>query len=205
MVRKTKDDAAKTRQAIINAAEQLFYTNGVVRTSLHDVAMAAGVTRGAVYWHFKDKLDLLLTIADTLYMPHEDLLDRLVAEDSDDPLGVLHTTCCVSMNAMANDPTRRRVFTILTQRCEYIEEMAELVRRNHACRDRLFDRLVVLFTQAHKKKKLSPIWEPLMAAQVFHSMLYGFVHMEMEWSKPSRKRDQVRSDAFAAFFKSVSA
>lgn len=205
MVRKTKDEAEKTRQSIIRAAEDLFYVKGVVRTSLHEVAVAAGVTRGAVYWHFKDKVDLLWTIADTIFMPHEEMLDRLASEENGDPLTTLYTNVVSSLNAIINDPHRRRVFTILTQRCEYIEEMELLMRRNHACRDRLLERLVSIFSSADKWGHLASGWTPQTAAHVFHSMLYGFVHIEMDWEKPNRKRDLARNEAITAFFKSVRA
>ena len=36
----------------------LFLRQGVSRTSLHEIALEAGTTRGAIYWHFKDKADL---------------------------------------------------------------------------------------------------------------------------------------------------
>ena len=52
MVRRTKAEAEATRTAILDAAEHLFQARGVSRTSLQDMAHAAGVTRGAVYWHF---------------------------------------------------------------------------------------------------------------------------------------------------------
>lgn len=155
MPRRTKDEAEQTKQAIIHAAEDLFYTHGVVRTSLQDVASAAGVTRGAVYWHFKDKVDLLWTIADTLFMPHEDLLERLVAEESEEPLLSLLEHCCATVNAIVNDPRRRRVFTVLTQRCEYIEEMEQLMQRNHASRDKVLEKLSVIFAYAEKRGMLA--------------------------------------------------
>lgn len=172
---------------------------------MQDVASAAGVTRGAVYWHFKDKVDLLWTIADTLFMPHEDLLERLVAEESEEPLLSLLEHCCATVNAIVNDPRRRRVFTVLTQRCEYIEEMEQLMQRNHASRDKVLEKLSVIFAYAEKRGMLASGWTAKVAAVTLHSMVYGFVHMEMEWDKPSRKRDEIRNEAFRSFFKAVSA
>ena len=58
MARRTKDEAEQTRDAILDAAEKVFYKRGVARTSLDEIARAAKVTRGAVYWHFKDKMEL---------------------------------------------------------------------------------------------------------------------------------------------------
>ena len=68
MVRRTKAEAEATRQALLDAAERLFEARGVSRTSLQDIASAAGLTRGAVYWHFRDKADLF----DARYQPVPD-------------------------------------------------------------------------------------------------------------------------------------
>ena len=48
-MRRTKEDAQQTRESLLDAAECLFAERGVSRTSLQDIAKAAGVTRGAVY------------------------------------------------------------------------------------------------------------------------------------------------------------
>ena len=58
MVRRTKEEALATRDRILDTAELLFQQRGVSRTSLHELATAAGVTRGAIYWHFQDKADV---------------------------------------------------------------------------------------------------------------------------------------------------
>ena len=58
MARRTKEDAEATRNALLDAAERVFYDKGVSRASLDDIAREAGTTRGAIYWHFKDKADL---------------------------------------------------------------------------------------------------------------------------------------------------
>ena len=59
MVRRTKEDAMATRDSILDAAELLFAERGVSSTTLQHIATAAGVTRGAIYWHFKNKQALL--------------------------------------------------------------------------------------------------------------------------------------------------
>ncbi len=58
MVRKTKEEAMLTRQQLLNAAIEQFALRGVAETTLTDIADAAGVTRGAVYWHFRSKAEL---------------------------------------------------------------------------------------------------------------------------------------------------
>jgi AcrR family transcriptional regulator len=61
-VRKTKEEAEITRQKIMDEALQLFKNRGYDATRLQDIAKAADITRGAIYWHFKNKLDILATL-----------------------------------------------------------------------------------------------------------------------------------------------
>ena len=68
----TKEEAEKTRQAILDAALDVFYAKGYSAATLNDVAKKAGVTRGAVYWHFKDKADLLLVLYNEFDVEMED-------------------------------------------------------------------------------------------------------------------------------------
>jgi TetR/AcrR family acrAB operon transcriptional repressor len=60
VVRRTAEDTAATRAALVDAALFAFARDGVDRATLGGIAEAAGVTRGAVYHHFADK-DALLT------------------------------------------------------------------------------------------------------------------------------------------------
>lgn len=62
MARKTKERALLTRELILDAGERLFIERGYRSVSLEEIAEAAGVTRGALYWHFSGKGDLLLDI-----------------------------------------------------------------------------------------------------------------------------------------------
>lgn len=57
MVRRTKEEAQATRNLILDTAEVVFHERGVSRRTLNDIAQAAGLTRGAIYWHFQDKAD----------------------------------------------------------------------------------------------------------------------------------------------------
>ena len=66
MVRRTKEEAQETRSAILEAAERAFYERGVARTTLADIATLAGVTRGAIYWHFSNKADVVQAMLDSL-------------------------------------------------------------------------------------------------------------------------------------------
>jgi len=69
MARKTKKDAELTRQRIIHAAREVFLVRGVSRTTMEHIAAQAGVTRGAVYWHFDNKIDLFHAMREQVFLP----------------------------------------------------------------------------------------------------------------------------------------
>lgn len=64
IMRKTKEEMLITRERILKAGFDCFYHNGYEQTSLAAIAQAAGVTRGAIYWHFEDKKALFRAVVD---------------------------------------------------------------------------------------------------------------------------------------------
>ncbi len=129
MVRRTKEEAQETRTSILDAAEQVFFEKGVSRTSLADIAQAAGVTRGAIYWHFAHKSDLFTEMFDRVLLPLDELKAASQDPNEPDPLGRLMEICVVCLRDTANDPRRRRVFDILFLKCELVEEMGPVMVR----------------------------------------------------------------------------
>lgn len=69
MARKTKEEAEKTQQALLEAAAELFTSQGVSTTTLNEIAKKAGVTRGAFYWHFEDKSDVIKALWESTALP----------------------------------------------------------------------------------------------------------------------------------------
>jgi TetR/AcrR family acrAB operon transcriptional repressor len=79
-VRKTKEDALITRKQIIAVAVKLFLQKGFSVTTLEEIAQQANVTRGAIYWHFKDKLDIVNKLIETEHHNLKGLLQKLFDE-----------------------------------------------------------------------------------------------------------------------------
>lgn len=69
MARRTRQQALATRQSILDAAVHVFLERGFQRSSMQHVADRAGVTRGAVYWHFRSQLELLEALLDQTPLP----------------------------------------------------------------------------------------------------------------------------------------
>ena len=203
MARRTKDEAEQTRNAILDAAEHVFNEHGVARTSLEEIARAANVTRGAVYWHFRDKIALCEAMLQRVFLPQEDILDRLASQESDTPLADLKKACCDALRLMARDKRRRRVATILNHRCEYVEEMTAIMKRRWQCKDRMLSRSKILFERAKKLEQLSAGWTPQIASRTLQALMSGLIANALEREKSfSLSKEGVA--CVEAFFRSVS-
>jgi TetR/AcrR family transcriptional regulator, acrAB operon repressor len=123
MVRKTKEEALITRGQLLDAAARLFCEQGVSNTSLHEIAEAAGLTRGAIYWHFENKGDLLKALWERVALPMQQAFDEVERQQADKPLQrILSKACWVSENIEHNDSIRR-LMTIIMLRCEFTQEL----------------------------------------------------------------------------------
>mgnify|MGYP003153135702 CR=1 FL=1 len=90
MPRRTKAEALETRNTILDAAIDVFFEKGVNSSSLNDIARKAKVTRGAIYWHFKNKLHIFSALHDQL---HSYLADTIFNDlQNDQPLFTLFRT-----------------------------------------------------------------------------------------------------------------
>ena len=62
MVNKTKEMTRETREKLLESALDVMSTKSFSAVSLDEIASRVGLSRGAVYWHFKNKEDLLASL-----------------------------------------------------------------------------------------------------------------------------------------------
>jgi TetR/AcrR family acrAB operon transcriptional repressor len=123
MARRTKEDALATRDGILDAAEQLFVKQGVSATTLQHIATAAGVTRGAIYWHFLDKGAMFNAMMERVKSPLESAVQLFDRESAATPLEALRKYVMCVFRVTVEDPKARRVFEIATLKMEYTDEL----------------------------------------------------------------------------------
>ena len=76
------EQSEATRNALIEAARGLFSERGYAGVSTEEIVQAAGVTRGALYHHFRDKQDLFTEVVERL---EQELLERVATAAMDEP------------------------------------------------------------------------------------------------------------------------
>ncbi|WP_052283983.1 acrEF/envCD operon transcriptional regulator [Kluyvera genomosp. 1] len=132
MARKTKEEALRTRQMLLNAAVEQFALHGVSSTTLTDIADAAGVTRGAVYWHFASKSELFNAMWQEQQPLRELLHHQVKPLEGENPLENLRNKFIVGLQYIAENPRQRALMQILYHKCEFSSEMiseAEIRRK----------------------------------------------------------------------------
>ena len=123
MARKKKEEAQQTRQQLIEAAIGQFATRGVANTTLTDIADAANVTRGAIYWHFTSKAEIFNAIWEQ-QLPLRDIIrDRLSLSEGDDPLLILREQFITALQYIAREPRQCALLQILYHKCEFSSDM----------------------------------------------------------------------------------
>jgi AcrR family transcriptional regulator len=99
-----------TRAALIDVATELFATNGYEATAIPAVLDAAGVSRGALYHHFKSKEALFEAVLQSVEAQATLKVTR-AARGATDPLDGLRRGCAAYL-AMCRDPVVRRISLI---------------------------------------------------------------------------------------------
>ncbi|HDR8989393.1 TPA: TetR family transcriptional regulator [Burkholderia vietnamiensis] len=67
MARKTQEESLAIKHRILDAAELVLLEQGVAQTAMADLAEAAGMSRGAVYGHYRNKMEVCLALCDRAF------------------------------------------------------------------------------------------------------------------------------------------
>lgn len=190
MVRRTKEDALATRASLLDAAERLFQEKGVSRTSLNDIAVAAGTTRGAIYWHFQDKADLFNAMLERVTLPLENAFRQVGLARDDDPLPLLRESILAALRHLAADEQTRRVFEVATLKVEYVVELGAIRARHIAVREQFLQRMGrALAASARWRGRRLPL-PAAAAARGLHALVDGLIR---DWLLDDTAFDLVRT------------
>lgn len=174
-MRRTKAEAEQTRITILDEAVRLFAENGVSNTSLEQIARAAKVTRGAIYWHFKNKMEIFDALHERLYQPLSEMILDEMQMDHPYPLRKMQQLCIDLMLDVVHNKQKQYAITLFLIKMDYSGELEKYRQthreRKHANVD-LFRRL---FAQAILKNQLSSDYDPATLAMAVRCYLKGMV------------------------------
>lgn len=175
MARRTKAEALVTRGDILHAAIEVFLDRGVAGATLEQIAEAAGVTRGAIYWHFRNKLELFRELNDEVQSSFIQSLLQDLDRDHPKPLEQLRELCVELLGDIDRNTRKRDILCILFLRCDYSGEMEEQLQQqgeNQRKNSRVFANY---FRRAIDKGHLSREVDPDVLALSLMCYLAGIV------------------------------
>jgi len=189
-MRRTKEEAEQTRRAIMRAALLTFNEVGISRTTLEHVAKSAGVTRGAIYWHFSDKQALLRAIREEVSLPLVDKADFTLLHDREaDPLDRIERFLIDIVTMIDRDPHTRLACSVMSFKCEYVgeleAELEEFARKVEHTRKSLLK----VYSEARKQKKLKAGLTPDAAALETTVFLAGLIRLMLLDAAPRVRRE----------------
>jgi TetR/AcrR family transcriptional regulator, acrAB operon repressor len=175
MARRTKQEAQETRSRIIDAAESVFHEKGVANASLEEIAVAAEVTRGAIYWHFKDKAELFDAMMQRVVLPVEEMLESADCCANANPLELLRRATIDVLLRTARDARTQRVFEIAYHKCEYVGDAAGVRERHVASQNECTKTIEAGFRACVVAGQLPPSVNPHEAAIGTLSFVSGLI------------------------------
>ncbi|WP_051940962.1 TetR family transcriptional regulator [Stenoxybacter acetivorans] len=173
-MRKTKAEALQTRESLLDAALEVFYQRGVARASLQEIAKTAGMTRGAVYWHFKNKEDIFDALFQRQFSgTREKQLNEDIITGTTDALTTLQQTTAQKFKQMAHDRAYYQFFHVIQLNCEYTDDNQTISRLLQKYRREWHDHLQTVFQLCLQQKSLPQNTDITLAALYFQSLMLG--------------------------------
>lgn len=175
MARRTKEEALATRHRLLDAAELLFQAQGVSQTTLQQIAQQAGATRGAIYWHFKDKADLFNAMMERVILPLEAVPKAAAEGYVEDPLAEIEEGMVHALTLMTTDPQVRRVFDVATHKVEYTHDMASVQQRHLDARNACVGDFEKALRLAARRNHIKLPVPGHAAAHGLHALISGLI------------------------------
>lgn len=177
-MRRTKEEAEQTRRRIMAAALRTFNRRGIARTTLGEIAKAAGVTRGAIYWHFPGKQGLFAAIRDDVSLPLIDQSDfTLLYERGGEPLQRIERFLVDLIRAVEENRAIRLAFSVMSFKCEYVGELAPQLDEYVRKLERLCNALTRAYAQAYARGDLRIGLTPRVAALETMAFVAGLMRL----------------------------
>ncbi|HDY86448.1 hypothetical protein LCGC14_1536470 [marine sediment metagenome] len=170
-MRRTKEDAAKTRQNVIDAALKLFSQRGYSGTTLRLIAYEAGCSRGPIYWHFANKEVLFEEILALSQEPLEKLITQ--SNQSEQPEEGARKFAHQWLTMLFNDPYYRQSFEILLNKTEFTESVSPFLERERALTASLIDTFSGFVERYRTQNKLTNCIDSKVVAVSMYSYLMG--------------------------------
>ena len=176
-MRRTKEEAEITRQEIVKAGLRAFANKGYAAARLEDVAEEAGVTRGAIYWHFENKEDLYIQLMEQTLERYKRQVHRAL-EIEGSPLTKIRTLLRDLFVMLEDDEDYRAAYTTFLFRPTQTSETRDQLDRVFAFMGELGRTLRTLIQEGIEVGEVDPSTDPFVASVALVSYING---VELSW------------------------
>jgi AcrR family transcriptional regulator len=197
-MRKTKEDALKTKQTILSSALDCFSERGYFNTSLDEIAKQAGMTRGAVYWHFKNKPEIFNALHQQLHEPFMKIILQDLEMETAHPLEQLKKLLVEVLLDLEQNPTKTQMLRLFYQ-CDYSGDLAQFKAGHQASVARNLELMASYFERAIEKGQLSVSAKPRILTLTLHCFLKGILYEYLNGStliQMGRQTEQLINQLF---------
>jgi len=178
-MRRTKEEAARTREQLLRAALTVFRTQGYATTTLDDIAAAAGVTRGAIYWHFGGKAELYNVLVSEHLTRAYAVFERVLT-DAGTPIHRLRRFMRRFLEYLEEDADYRTVLELKLLMTETTADLAEGYQRMNQRNDASLTMLTQLIHASLLAGEVKPGVEPHIAALAVMGFLGGITTLWLQ-------------------------
>lgn len=175
-MRKTKEEAAVTREKLMNSALSVFSRKGYASTTLEDVAHEVGVTRGAVYWHFGSKAELYNELMAEFSARASSIVQNAAAEGGS-LTDILRRVFIRLLEAVENDPTLREIMEINLFKTERSTELLTGQQQRLEGSRSLMASIAAVMAKGAASGELRGDLDPLDMARAFLAMNNGAIYL----------------------------
>ncbi|HLF89858.1 MAG TPA: TetR family transcriptional regulator [Anaerolineales bacterium] len=176
MPKRTQEEAAQTRQDLLDAALSVFSRKGYHATRLEDIAEAASVTRGAIYHHFGSKADLYTALVNDVSAQFG-LITQQAIEQGGDFYQVGTRVMVNTWTYLEENPRTRDITELFYYKTGDVPELAEIARKRKEDAVSTVEMVAGFIQACIGLGELPPTLDPTNGARAFIAFQNGIANL----------------------------
>lgn len=176
VMRRTAEDAAQTRQEILDAALTVFSQKGYHATRLTDIAAAAAVTRGAIYHHFGNKAKLYAALVQEASASGGDAVQQAIANGR-----TFAETCALilinSFTLLEQNRKMRQIMELSLFKTGVDSDLVEMEQMRQQQALSMVEGIATFMKQGIENGDLRADLDPFDVARAFIAYQNGLIHL----------------------------
>ena len=197
-MKRTKEEAEKTRDDLLKSAIQVFSEKGVARATLDEIAKGAGVTRGAVYWHFDNKAQIFDALHESMHRPFVDGIFEGLEKEHPNPVEQLRELWVKLFLDLQEDEIRRQALTLFLRKCNYSGDLAPYKEQHRKKQEESMQLFEDYLNKMEKAGKLSTEANPKLLTEGMFCFMKGILFEYLD--EPEEYNIQKKAPELVSFF-----